>query len=117
MKITSKIYLVFSLFVVSLIRVQAQEILSREDSLAIIRARDFPNIEVGKGISFMPADSLYRLNLRFRMQNLAAFSLDENNELTSELRVKRLRLRFEGFAFSPKLNYVIQLARGSQYNQ
>lgn len=109
MKITTKIHLVFIICVVSLFQVQAQQFLSREDSLALVRARDFPNIDVGKGISFMPTDSLYRLNLRFRMQNLAAFQLDENNELTSELRVKRLRLRFEGFAFSPKLSYVIQL--------
>jgi len=43
------------------------------------------------------------------MQNLAAFQLDDANQLSSELRVKRLRLRFEGFAFTPELNYVIQL--------
>ena len=99
--------LFFSLHILDTLN--AQTILTREDSLALKKFRNMPNIEVGKGISFMPADSSYRLNIRFRMQNIAALTFADNDEVTSELRAKRLRLRFEGFAFSPKLSYVIQL--------
>lgn len=88
---------------------QAQAFLNHEDSVALDKFRNLPNIEVGKGISFMPKDSLYKLNIRFRMQNMAGLTFLENGDVTSELRVKRLRLRLEGFAFSPKLTYVIQL--------
>ncbi|MGV8828605.1 MAG: porin [Breznakibacter sp.] len=89
--------------------IQAQTILNHEDSIALNKFRNLPNIEVGRGISFMPKDSSYRLNIRFRMQNIAAVTFNDNDDVTSELRAKRLRLRFEGFAFSPKLSYVIQL--------
>lgn len=99
--------LAFSLFSTSAI--QAQTILNHEDSIALKKFRNLPNIEVGRGISFMPQDSSYRLNIRFRMQNIASVIINDNDEVTSEMRAKRLRLRFEGFAFSPKLSYVIQL--------
>lgn len=72
--------------------------------------RNMPNIAVGKGISFEPANKLYKMTMRFRMQNMASISLDENfskNEI--EARVKRLRLRFDGYIFSPKVLYSIQL--------
>ena len=104
---TLHLLLVLNLFFSGIL--SAQTFLDHEDSLALKRFRNLPNIEVGKGISFMPADSSYRLNIRFRMQNIAAITFHDNDEVTSELRAKRLRLRFEGFAFSPKLSYVIQL--------
>ena len=74
------------------------------------RLRNMPNIEVGKGISFEPQDKKYRMTMRFRMQNLLAFDFDKNFSHTdTEARVKRLRLRFDGYIFSPKLLYSIQL--------
>ncbi len=88
---------------------QSQFYLNDQDSIAVERLRNFPNIEVGKGVSFMPLDSLYKLNLRFRMQNKASFRFSDESEVSSELMVRRLRLRFEGFVYSPKLAYVIQL--------
>jgi hypothetical protein len=53
------------------------------------------------------------LNIRFRMQNRAAFTTVDENDLSIdqvEARVRRLRLRFEGFIYTPKLYYLIQLA-------
>ena len=74
------------------------------------RLRNMPNIEVGKGISFEPKDKKYRMTMRFRMQNMLAFDFDRNFSHTdTEARVKRLRLRFDGYIFSPKLLYSIQL--------
>lgn len=85
------------------------------DSLAVerellARLRNMPNVEVGKGITFRPKSEWMELTLRFRMQNLLALSFDEDFTLTkTDARVKRLRLRFDGYIYSPKLIYSIQL--------
>lgn len=76
----------------------------------IERLQHMPNIEVGKGISFRPRNNAFEVTLRFRMQNLLSLSFD--NDLTlnkTEAWIKRLRLRFDGFIYSPKLVYSIQL--------
>lgn len=71
---------------------------------------NMPNIEVGKGISFMPTDSLFKLNIRFRMQNMVGlFFRDDMSLERSDMMIKRLRLRFEGYMFTPKLSYTLQL--------
>lgn len=84
----------------------------RIDTLSgwIERLRLMPNIEVGKGITFRPQNNRFEVTLRFRMQNLLALNFDNDWSLTgTDARVKRLRLRFDGFIYSPKLVYSIQL--------
>lgn len=72
--------------------------------------RNMPNIEVGRGITFRPRSEWMEMTMRFRMQNLVALSFDEDFTLTrTDARVKRLRLRFDGYIYSPKLVYSIQL--------
>lgn len=76
----------------------------------IEQLRNMPNIEIGKGISFRPKNNWYELTLRFRMQNMLGLYFDDDFSLTrTEARVKRLRLRFDGFIYSPKLVYSVQL--------
>lgn len=88
---------------------------STTDSLAdnqrlLARLRNMPNLEVGKGITFRPRNDWFELTMRFRMQNLVALSFDRDFSLTeTEARVKRLRLRFDGYIYSPRLVYSIQL--------
>ena len=90
----------FSSFIDSLAKVDEPS----EDILNKIR--NMPNIEVGKGISFEPADKRYKMTMRFRMQNMASVSLNDDFSYSgAEARVKRLRLRFDGYIFSPKLFY------------
>lgn len=72
-----------------------------------------PYFTYGSGLGMISPDSLFMLNIRFRMQNRAAFTTVDENDLTIdqvEARVRRLRLRFEGFIYTPKLYYLIQLA-------
>ena len=72
-----------------------------------------PYFSYGKGLGITSPDSLFQLNIRFRMQNrLALISESESNLDIDyvEARVRRLRLRFDGFIYTPRLNYVIQLA-------
>ena len=59
---------------------------------------------------FRPKNNWFELTMRFRMQNLLALSFDDDFTLTkTEARVKRLRLRFDGYIYSPKLVYSVQL--------
>ena len=81
---------------------------SDEELLELLRK--MPNIEIGKGITFQPRSKWYSMTLRFRMQNMVGLSFDRDFSLTqTEARVKRLRLRFDGYIYSPKLVYSIQL--------
>src|SRR5690606_34645715 len=69
-------------------------------------------LSVDEGINFTK-DSLFLMNLRFRMQNRAGFNTLSGDNLEVdrfEMRVRRLRLRFDGYVISPKFQYYIQLA-------
>ena len=86
--------------------------IDNNDSLPdIVEAiRNMPNIEVGKGITFQPKNKSYKMTMRFRMQNMVGVGLDKDFRVTdTQAQVKRLRLRFDGYIYSPKLTYSIQL--------
>lgn len=71
---------------------------------------EVPYFTFGSGIGIFSPDSLYSFNLRFRIQNRAGLTFN-NQELDEvEARVRRLRLRFDGFVYSPKIFYVVQLS-------
>jgi phosphate-selective porin OprO/OprP len=74
------------------------------------RFGDLPYFGFGSGLSMTSPDSAYRLNIRFRMQNRLATRLYSDGTTETEARIRRLRLRFDGFVFSPKIIYVIQLS-------
>lgn len=70
-----------------------------------------------KGIGLVTSDSLFSLNFQFRMQNRAIYVSKAGSDLAPEgfeFLVRRLRMKFEGFVYNPKLTYYIQLsfARG-----
>jgi phosphate-selective porin OprO and OprP len=69
-------------------------------------------LRLNEGISFSK-DSLFLMNLRFRMQNRVGANTLGGDELginAFEMRVRRLRLRMDGFIMNPKFQYYIQLA-------
>jgi hypothetical protein len=69
-------------------------------------------IEVKDGIS-IKQDSLFLLNLRFRMQNRLGYTTVSGEDLSAALidaRVRRLRLRFDGYVLNRNIRYYIQLA-------
>lgn len=69
-------------------------------------------IDVSNGMSVV-RDSQFLLNMRFRMQNRIGFrtnSLDDLSVEEIEARIRRLRLRFDGYVGSPRLQYYIQLS-------
>lgn len=72
-----------------------------------------PYFSFSKGLGITSPDSMFLLNIRFRMQNRAALITKSADDLSIdkvEARVRRLRLRFDGFIYTPKLYYLIQLA-------
>jgi phosphate-selective porin OprO and OprP len=67
----------------------------------------------GKGFGMVTADSSFSLNFQFRMQNRATYvskTEDDFDPESFEFRVRRLRFKFEGFVYDPKLTYYIQLS-------
>lgn len=79
------------------------------DELRQIRMH-MPDIEVGNGISFQPKNKSYKLTMRIRMQNMVDVDFNEKFEAQElDARVKRLRLRFDGYIYTPKLTYLVQL--------
>lgn len=69
-------------------------------------------LEVKDAVS-IKKDNDFLLNIRFRMQNRFGFYSKSSSDLSPEnfeARVRRLRLRFDGFLQSPQLQYYIQLS-------
>ena len=74
---------------------------------------DKPVFQYKNGLGVVAPDSLFSINFRFRVQTRAAYTSNSTEDLSAsqiEARVRRLRLRFEGFILNPKLNYYIQLS-------
>lgn len=72
-----------------------------------------PKFSYNSGLGLIAPDSLFSINFRFRMQSRAAYTTISDKNLNAseiEARIRRLRLRFEGFMVSPKLFYFIQLS-------
>src|SRR5690554_1807065 len=72
-----------------------------------------------KGIQYTSIDSTFYVNFRFRMQSrlkYASVAPDDFSVDEFEARVRRLRLRMDGYLYNPRLSYSIQLAftRGDQ---
>lgn len=67
----------------------------------------------GKGLfNLIGKDSSFSMNISARMQMLGTSNWDVNNGLSnpsSSLLVRRSRLKFSGFAYSPKLTYKLEL--------
>lgn len=65
-----------------------------------------------RGVGFVTSDSAFSLNFQFRMQNRAMYISKSDSDLAPdafEMRVRRLRMKFTGFVYNPKLTYYFQL--------
>lgn len=78
-----------------------------------------PTIENFKGIQYTGDDSTFYINFRFRMQSRLKYTSLSGNDFGAEsfeARIRRLRLRMDGYIYNPKFSYTIQLGftRGDQ---
>src|SRR5690606_33540288 len=57
-------------------------------------------------------DSLFYINFRFRMQNRLGFkqTIDGEDNGKFDARIRRLRMRMDGYIYTPKISYTVQLA-------
>src|SRR5690554_7189864 len=69
-----------------------------------------PYYSYGKGMGMTSADSLFQLNIRFRMQNRVTYFDYEDNDAEYEAQIRRLRLRLDGYVGNPKFQYALQLS-------
>lgn len=69
-----------------------------------------PYYSYGKGLGLTSPDSIFQLNIRFRMQNRATFNHFEDGEESIDAQIRRLRLRFDGYVGNPDFMYSIQLS-------
>lgn len=74
------------------------------------QAQTINNSKFGKGLSFIAADSSFSFKLGTRFQMLYQGGTNPaTKEWDDRFLIRRARLKFEGFAFSPKLEYKIEL--------
>lgn len=66
-----------------------------------------------RGLGFSAPDTSFGLNLRFRIQNRMGFQTVSTDDLAFdqvEARIRRLRLRLDGYIKNEKLTYYLQLS-------
>ncbi|WP_235861437.1 porin [Pontibacter flavimaris] len=74
------------------------------------QAQSVNDSKFGKGLQFIAADSSFSLKLGARFQTLYQGSTTSGSgEWKDRLLIRRARLKLEGFAYSPKLEYKIAL--------
>jgi phosphate-selective porin OprO/OprP len=69
-----------------------------------------PYYSYGKGLGLTSPDSIFQLNIRFRMQNRVTYIKEEDENGAYDGQIRRLRLRFDGYVGSPKFLYALQLS-------
>ena len=83
---------------------------SQEKPTNDIKLSSLPYFSSGKGIGITSPDSLYQLNIRFRMQNRVTYIENDGERGGYDAQIRRLRLRFDGYVGNPKFLYAIQLS-------
>lgn len=69
-----------------------------------------PYYNFGKGIGMTSPDSIFQLNIRFRVQNRATYIKTEDEKGGYDGQIRRLRLRLDGYVGNPKFLYALQLS-------
>jgi len=81
-------------------------------SISNVQAQ-FDTSKFGKGLNILGKDSTYKMRIGVRFQNLMTNTWTESDgnyeDLSTNILVRRARLKFDGYAFSPKLKYKMEL--------
>lgn len=75
-----------------------------------IKLSALPYYSFGKGVGITSPDSIFQLNIRFRMQNRVTYIENDGENGAYDGQIRRLRLRFDGYVGNPKFLYAIQLS-------
>jgi phosphate-selective porin OprO/OprP len=89
---------------------QAQVTIQQTKDNNDLKLSTLPYYSYGKGLGLTSPDSLFQLNIRFRMQNRVTYFDSEGESPEYDGQIRRLRLRFDGYVGNPKFLYAIQLS-------
>lgn len=79
-------------------------------TFTFINAQETPSPKFGKSLfNLVGQDSSWTMKIGARMQFLAIANWEDGESNESNFLVRRARLKFDGFAFSPKLKYKLEL--------
>lgn len=79
-------------------------------SVGVLNAQENQVPEFGKGLfNLVGQDSTWTMKIGARMQFLSSTDWEDQSSTESNLLVRRARLKFDGFAYSPKLQYKLEL--------
>jgi phosphate-selective porin OprO/OprP len=102
--------IILFLVILSGILGNAQENIKQNKHDNDLKLSALPYYSFGKGIGITSPDSLYQLNIRFRIQNRVTFIKNEEESGAYDGQIRRLRLRFDGYVGNPKFLYALQLS-------
>ena len=88
----------------------AQVTIERTTTDNDLKLSALPYYNYGKGLGITSPDSIFQLNIRFRMQNRATYLQEEDEDGAIDGQIRRLRLRFDGYVGDPRFLYAIQLS-------
>ncbi len=102
-----KLFTLLTLCFVAVLQAQDIKLSTKDNDLKLAA---LPYYSYGKGLGITSADSLFQLNIRFRMQNRIGYIQNEGEDAAYDGQIRRLRLRFDGYVGDPKFLYVLQLS-------
>jgi len=102
--------IIFIGILISTLFTQAQVTIEQNKHDNDIKLSALPYYSFGKGVGITSPDSLYQLNIRFRMQNRVTYLENDGENGAYDGQIRRLRLRLDGYVGNPKFLYAIQLS-------
>jgi len=79
-------------------------------AISFVQSQEINAPKFGKGLfNLVGQDSTWTMKVGLRAQLLGSSSWEENNGNETSFLTRRARLKFDGYAFSPKLKYKVEL--------
>ena len=82
--------------------IYAQETITQSHDDNDLKLSALPYYSFGKGVGLTSPDSLFQLNIRFRLQNRVSYIKNDGENSAYDGQIRRLRLRFDGYVGNPK---------------
>jgi phosphate-selective porin OprO/OprP len=97
-----------SIALISCFFASAQEV-TADQKLSEKKAADPAYLISKKGLGFTAKDSLFQVNIGFRVQSRAGYGKTEAESGVVEGEIRRMRLKLDGFVYNPKFGYKVEL--------
>ena len=102
-----QLFLLGLLFCATISSAQVVNVSTKDNDLKL---PTLPYYNFGRGVGLTSPDSIFQLNIRFRMQNRVSYIQNEDEDASYDGQIRRLRLRFDGYVGNPKFLYAVQLS-------